>query len=917
MPPNMRSKTSPKSLSFKLKTLSAAVVSALILSNGYAAGLGKLTVLSSLGQPLRAEIELTAVAKDEAGALTAKLASPEVFRQARVDYNATLASLRFSVEQRGDRQFIQVSSAQPLNEPFVDLLLELSGPNGRLVREYTFLLDPTEMRAGQSAQLAPAAVPIPPAESRPSEPAAPQAATPQPAQPSAPVRSQESQQHRVERGDSLAKIVRQYRSSGVSLDQMLVAFYRANPDAFDGKNMNRLRAGAILSVPGAEAARGIGGAEARSEVLAQSADFNNYRNRLAGQIAAAAAQRSAESSQSAGGKITGRVEEPATPASESKDKLKLTKPNAASSQDAPKAGAPGSSVEEKIAREKALAEANSRVKDLEKNVTELQKLLEIKNKSLAEQQQLAAASKAAPAPAPAASQPAAPAAAPTPAAPAADKAPPPPAAAPATKPAVPAPVAAPEPSFIDELMDNPLLLPGLGALVAALGALGIYSARRRKQQPKSFEDSIVTDPKLQANSLFGSTGGQSVDTNNSEFNSRFSSSVDQLDTNEVDPIAEADVYIAYGRDAQAEEILKEALRTHPDRNSVRVKLLEIYSNRKDGRAFEGLATELHGLTKGEGPEWIQAASLGIAIDPDNPLYAAGKVTQAPADEAGTTDEAVPPKKDPGMGDFGPDSAYFSNTSSTTDKATESLESLESLEPLRSFDSLPPLPPDMAFEAEPDTASAAPASDERDVESTSRGFEEMAVPNTIPRPQPAGPAAELASIDFAFLDEPKPDAAEPASAKPESAELPPVGSAADLGLPDVSFEIPADKPAEAPAPLAFELPPVPEEPAPESSKAEGSASRNPLDFDLSGISLELSPNEFDAKPDLALDIDAGSSFGTEGLSAIDAEMATKLDLAIAYREIGDREGARELLDEVIKGGSAQQSERAKALLQELA
>jgi pilus assembly protein FimV len=140
MPPKMHSKKRQSS-SFTLKALSAAVVSALLLSNAYAAGLGRLTVMSSLGQPLRAEIELTSVSKDEVGSLVAKLASSDAFRQANIEFNPTLLSLRFTVDQRAGRQFIRISSSQPVNEPFVDMLLELAGPGGRLVREYTFLLD--------------------------------------------------------------------------------------------------------------------------------------------------------------------------------------------------------------------------------------------------------------------------------------------------------------------------------------------------------------------------------------------------------------------------------------------------------------------------------------------------------------------------------------------------------------------------------------------------------------------------------------------------------------------------------------------------------------------------------------------------------------------------------------------------------
>src|SRR5476649_676382 len=155
MPPTMPVNTPSSSVSFALKTLASAVACAVLFSPvANAAGLGKLTVLSSLGQPLRAEIELTAVSADEAGALVAKLAPADAFRAANIDFNPTLLSLHFDVEQRSGRQFIRITSGQPVNEPFVDMLLELNSTGGRLVREYTFLLDPAEMRSTQSPQVA-------------------------------------------------------------------------------------------------------------------------------------------------------------------------------------------------------------------------------------------------------------------------------------------------------------------------------------------------------------------------------------------------------------------------------------------------------------------------------------------------------------------------------------------------------------------------------------------------------------------------------------------------------------------------------------------------------------------------------------------------------------------------------------------
>jgi pilus assembly protein FimV len=493
------------------------------------------------------------------------------------------------------------------------------------------------------------------------------------------------------------------------------------------------------------------------------------------------------------------------------------------------------------------------------------------------------------------------------------------------------PAAASEPSFIDELMENPLVLPGAGLLVAALGALGLYSARRRKQQ-KNFDDSIITDSSLKANSLFGSTGGQSVDTNNSVFNSNFTTSASQLDTNEVDPVAEADVYIAYGRDAQAEEILKEALRAQPDRHAVRVKLLEIYSNRKDLRAFEVLATEFYGLTKGEGEDWAQAAALGVALDPNNPLYADGAsatgatAKDAPRDDkvakgAGSAALLAPtqPLSEQGLatllattqsgaspdtlGSLGSDTSYFSNTMAAADKPLEQDLKPASVEM--------PKP-----QAEP--AAKATSNDlDFDLDDI-----DVAVPNTIARPVAPEPSIDMAGIDFDFLNEPNvvaetPTASTANESVPETDLKDAIQAAAEQAAAIIADgKSGDDKPADE-RPLTIDFPGVPDLPLAESATNEPKPEADPLDFDLSEISLDLNPPEAESNADFALEGDQTFAAAGDESSSVDAEMATKLDLAIAYQEIGDKEGARELLDEVLKGGTAEQSEKARSLLLELA
>ncbi len=188
--------------------------------------------------------------------------------------------------------------------------------------------------------------------------------------------------------------------------------------------------------------------------------------------------------------------------------------------------------------------------------------------------------------------------------------------------------AAPEPSFLDGLLANPMLLPGGGLLVALLGGYAIY--RRRQQQKTAdggaFGDSVLSQESTVmagANSLFGAAGGQSVDTSqHSVFGADFRIGNNMPEASEVDPIAEAEVYIAYGRDVQAEEILREALEKDPEQQPIRLKLLEIYSNRQDVEGFRVIAEEMFAQTGGQGAEWLKAAEMGRALDAGNALYMA-------------------------------------------------------------------------------------------------------------------------------------------------------------------------------------------------------------------------------------------------------------------------------------------------------
>ena len=147
---------------FKATVIAAAI--AILPLASHAAGLGKITVLSVLGQPLKAEIEVTAN-RDELPSLVARVAAADAFRQAGIDYSPAMATLRFSrdVKERGGRRYLEITSDRPLNEPFIDMLVELNWASGRLVREYTFLLDPP----GLTQKMSPAPVAAPEVRSEP------------------------------------------------------------------------------------------------------------------------------------------------------------------------------------------------------------------------------------------------------------------------------------------------------------------------------------------------------------------------------------------------------------------------------------------------------------------------------------------------------------------------------------------------------------------------------------------------------------------------------------------------------------------------------------------------------------------------------------------------------------------------------
>jgi len=607
-----------------------------------AAALGDATVRSSIGQRLDADIDIASLSSAEAESLVIRLAPADAFASAGIDYTALLRSMRFSVVKQGDRHRVHVSSDLAVSDPFLNLLVELSANGTRTIRQYALLIDPPAIEQPSEASTPPVTPAQPAATTAEAAPSESSAKT------TAAASRVRTDKREVRRGETLRSIAAGLQPAGVQLEQVMVALQNSNPSAFVEGNANRIRSGSVLTVTDADTMRGVDLTEARRTLRAQTADFIRYQKQLAERsvnTATANPRAQAETSAPAGnrsssGSVSVQLND-SNKAAATQDKLTLSTPGKA---EAPGSGANSQATLDKLAADKALADANSRIAALEKNISQVQALLAIQNKSLADAQQRAADTSVKPdvkaEPDPAAkvgeaakgtaaappsveppktvladNEPTAATQAAIPSQPAVSTTKAPVPARSAASSTAPSSTATGTELFTDWLQDPVALAVGGGAVLLLLGWL-LMRSRRTGAGPVSVTEA---EPAI-AQTVIGESGGRQIDTNHSVFHSNFVPSLSQIDANEVDAIAEADVYIAYGRDEQAEEILLDALRAHPQRHVLRVKLLEIYASRNDKQKFGTLAAELRVLTHGQGAEWAQAARLGRTLDSGNHLY---------------------------------------------------------------------------------------------------------------------------------------------------------------------------------------------------------------------------------------------------------------------------------------------------------
>ena len=928
----------------KYMQIALAVCFASLSLSVQSAGLGKLTVISGLGEPLSAEIDLVSATPDELSSLTASIAPFEAYAIQGIERTSIHNAIKIDVISKPDGgAMLKLTTHQPVEDPFLDMLIQVDWATGRLLREYTVLLDPPDYRDPQPGltssldQSVESALPasIFPIQSQASEsaPKVAQLSIPEP---------EADKTLTTKSGDTLNKIARELQIEGYSLDQMLVGIYRANKQAFASQNMHRLKAGQLIKAPRIDELSGITHSEAREEIRLQTSDWNAYRHKLAELAVASAPAAESEVNASASGKLRAATEDKSMPVETGpRDVVKLSKiePDAASQADELKTLREklNTTQEESIAREHSVREADERTAMLEKQVADLQALLAIKNQLMAELQKNATVPDANTA--------------------SVEGSPDGPAAAQQSLP-VPDAVTKAKPAtnkksvqrfeplegtgLLHDLRQNsPFLAIAAGTLVL-LGGTWLYLRNRRKRNRDNFERGILTAGGLRANTVFGNTSGSRVETGDTTFLTDFSQTSDaMIDTHEVDPIAEAEVYMAYGRDSQAEEILNDAIKKDPKRYELHLKLLEIFAGRRDISAFEVVAGELYSTLGAEDPVWFKVVEMGTRLEPSNPLYDLSKL-QNPAQyaphaaiaaavaseatqtaerqaegnatlaEARTAETDVAESSDTGQ-DLLDSALEFSLDALDKDASPETSVGNPAAETQVEQEADTSLDFELVAEAgdvTPEIAQAADESmllpelqpimkpDEQSAEpewSTGDSFPELELPPLNIEPEePAASAAE--NVELAGLPEAREDASDHAVRFEQTGEQ--FADEQDISDMDLSLDTLANETTKLKA-LQEQA-----ENAPDAQ--EQGLQPAGIELDLSGISLELDTEE--AEPE-TIEIKTPEQEPDE--------VDTKLDLVTAYLDMGDHEGARELIEEVMKEGSAAQREHAQALLNRLA
>jgi pilus assembly protein FimV len=785
-----------------LHRLALGLISLMMSSAAYALGLGDIHVRSGLNQPLEAEIELIAVRPEEQDNISVSLASTEAFAQAGVERPFLLTSLYFRVLQKPDgKPYIRVFSQEPIKEPFLNYLIEVNWPNGRLLKQYTLLLDPpTFVRAAPPAIKAPAAGPVPAGTPPETAPAAETQISPAP-QTAGVTGADAGAEYVVQRADTLSTLANRLRpDNSVTIEQMMLALFEANPEAFLHQNINGLKAGYTLRIPDLNEIAGLSQTDALREVKQQYARWNNIKSARADAAGTAASD-----------------------ATGADHRLKLVAAGAAQG-DARTDGAPGAGSADLKQDLAVTAEAlesskleneelRSRIADLEQQVETMQRMITLKDENLAALQSKlgaaaapegeettpgqAAAQTAAEEPVTAEStgaegqaiEESAPEQAPAESGATGEDA--------AGAPAARTPALS---GLIDSLPRDPKTLGMAGG--ALLLALALIQVIRRREA-----NSIIT---AGSGTLTHSAAAPLAESATRE--TAQTALPDEKAAASPDPVAEADVHIAYEQYPQAENILKRAVAAQPERHDLKLKLLELYHLTHNSSAFLTQAEELYTALGGTGADiWDKVATMGKELAPGDPLFGGGEAFGTESVSAPEIDVTLP---------AAPETATLEITPAEQAEA-------------RADNTL-----DFTLDFDTGTQSA----DALDAQGV----------------------AEYNLADLQLDADAKPD-------QPGETEI-------DLAKLDLGAEPPRDN-----------------------------ADLSP-DFDLGGADDAL-------RPDTSAETDTALEFDTD-VTTTD-EVATKLDLARAYIDMGDAEGARSILDEVTQEGNAAQKKEAQELMRQIA
>lgn len=620
-----------------------------------ALGLGEIKLHSKLNEPLNAEIRLLQVKDLSKNEVLVELASNDDFKRAGIDRVFFLTDLRFEVVLDAPAgPVIRVTSQKPVKEPYLNFLLESQWPNGRILREYTLLMDLPTFSEQRPAPVQSASTSIPSPSSTTARtgtaPAAapraaqttastPAARTPAATTPATAPAYQGDVYGPVGANDTLWEIALKVRPNRqYSVQQTMLALQQLNPDAFINGNINLLREGQVLRVPASTDIDNIGAQQAVSEVAQQNSAWSELRGAATGpQLEGSKRARQASSASDSG--ISGRLTVGGAGAAESGQAGRASGGDSAALQSELSA-----SLEELDSARRENTELKDRVAEMEEQIKTMERLLEVSSEEFRALQQSIAARNAeqgadssesvaqgAEAPATDAGGTSAITASPVDedaevtGDPAAAGAQDEQTAAAEAESAAPAPVVQPpaeakgrdtsrvvqsapakQPSFLDLVLDN-ILYVGAGILAILLAALFFLRRRKTEEEPQEPTDEVGVVPVAAAAAAAATTADIDAaiesgvaddfsmaydDVDLAEEDDLFAEEEAAIEPQTGDAVAEADIYISYGKLEQAEDLLQQALEQDPDNTDARLKLLEVYAAGQNLEKFDQQMAEV-------------------------------------------------------------------------------------------------------------------------------------------------------------------------------------------------------------------------------------------------------------------------------------------------------------------------------------